>query len=126
MPKYTIEDIGTKYPTYSEPEDVETVNQAILYRGEPIADEEGDELHVELAGLNELTIYHKENLRDGFIRRNLARPTKAIRVMARVGRLFLPKDKKEAPAMTNRLVLQAPTNLNLLKGIYIGISGWLS
>ncbi|KAL2675120.1 hypothetical protein Neosp_011300 [[Neocosmospora] mangrovei] len=120
--EYTIEDMGTEYPTYGEPEDVETVNQAILYRGGPIVDEEGDELHAELAGLKELTIYHEENLRDGFIRRNLARPTEAVRVMARAGRLFLPKDKKEAPAMKERLVLRAPTDSSLLKGVYIGIS----
>ncbi|EEU48021.1 uncharacterized protein NECHADRAFT_75175 [Fusarium vanettenii 77-13-4] len=123
--EYTIKDMGTEYPTYGEPEDVETVNQAILvaYRGDSIVDEEGDELHAELAGPKELTIYHEENLRDGFIRHNLARPTEAVRVMARAGRLFLPKNKREAPAMKNRLVLQAPTGTDLLKGVYIGISG---
>ncbi|KAL2675124.1 hypothetical protein Neosp_011304 [[Neocosmospora] mangrovei] len=45
-------DMGTEYPTYGEPKDVETVNQAIL-----IIDEGGEELHAELAGPKELTIY---------------------------------------------------------------------
>ncbi|KAI8719279.1 hypothetical protein NCS52_00708400 [Fusarium sp. LHS14.1] len=95
----------------------------MAYRGDPIGNEEGDEIHAELAGPKELTIYHQENLHDESIRRNLARPAEAVRVTARAGRLFLPKNKREAPAMKNRLVLQAPTNPSLLKGVSIGISG---
>lgn len=65
----------------------------------------------------------RPRLRDGSTRQVLAHPTKAVRVVARAGRLFMPKNKKEAPAMKDRLVLQRPKGTNLLKGVYIGISG---
>ncbi|KAJ3528738.1 hypothetical protein NM208_g10071 [Fusarium decemcellulare] len=115
--------------------------------GRPIKDDEYDPIYVHLLGPKRLTVYREGLLSDGSVKRKLAGPMEAVKVMARACQLFLPRDATEdatddemgdemsdemdysmedateAPMLEERLMMDRPPNGENIPSAYVGICG---
>ncbi|KAJ3522923.1 hypothetical protein NM208_g12659 [Fusarium decemcellulare] len=70
---------------------------ALSHRNVAITDDDGDQIYSQLEGSRELTVYQEFQQPNGSTHRRLAQSVEVVRIMARAGRIFLPRDTAQAP-----------------------------
>ncbi|KAF4471639.1 hypothetical protein FALBO_1456 [Fusarium albosuccineum] len=109
--------LGSRQPTL-------TVDQAIVegYRGAPIPEDDDAPIEMSVSDPGKLTVYGELRLSDGSMRKKLGHRMEAVRVMARAGQLFLPRDATDA-SLEDRVDLDLFANEGKVQSTYVGISG---
>ncbi|KAF4985627.1 hypothetical protein FDECE_16431 [Fusarium decemcellulare] len=101
-------------------DDVASIVQG--YRAAPIPEYDEGPINMSVSDPRKLTVYEELRLSDGSTQKKLGHPMEAVRVMARAGQLFLPRDATDV-TLEERVDLDLFANGGKVQSTYVGISG---